>query len=211
MEDVEADEKKAQIQEKTTCQKWTLKIKRVLIQIIFFLYMIFTVWAISSSVKLGRTASKDKNHILHKVSKIIPQITLSIVTGAASPLFKILTGLENYSDETTFLTILRRNTMVKMIAILLFVASLIVPMQCNNNQFFQKDETCDETCEALASDPSETSSSTTQTRSKVADLAFQFGISVPLNRTGGSVLNEEGQNIYSGFSNLCPTVSFWSF
>lgn len=99
--------------------------------------------------------------------------------------------------------------MVKMIAILLFVASLIVPMQCNNNQFFQKDETCDETCEALASDPSETSSSSTQTRSKVADLAFQFGISVPLNRTGGSVLNEEGQNIYSEECLSCTGQECW--
>ena len=66
-------------------------------------------------------------------------------------------------------------------------------MQCNNNSFFDTD----------------TKNSTTEIRSSIAEFAYQFGISVPRKRTGGSVFNDDNEQIYNEDCLACNDQECW--
>ena len=187
VEDLEADEKQNTVPCKLLCccpdkfRVFMNQVFRVILFSVFCGYVVFTVWAISSSVKFKRKNINNPDHpIFEKLKQykinlfpfvpILPQLTLSIVTGAGPAISKILSGLGNFSDEQNFMNSILGTTVIKLIGILLFIINMIAPLQCNFPGFF-------------GSVINEENTHYFQGQSKFNLFLAKFGVDVPSNKS----------------------------
>ena len=138
LEDIDADEKKERLLEKTLFGKIILYTKRTIIWAIVIGFMLGGVFLISKAVMLKNVGGRnpDVNNFFFQIlirlglMSILPQLTLVAVTSTAPILFKLLVKIEEYSDEKAFQITILRTSLVRLFAIFMLVMALIVKLQC---------------------------------------------------------------------------------
>ena len=145
MEELKADLAAQARGDKTKNQKVWLFVKRIIVWSSFISYLFTGVWSIQWSVMgAGKWATDgsdksdmpdwltwfDTNVTFFSFVDWLPQFSLMIVSGVGPTLFKLLGGLEEYSEAKRFKMLILRNSLTKLLSIFVLVLSIIIPFQC---------------------------------------------------------------------------------